>query len=128
SDLVREGGGLAGEKPVRLPVRPAEWALLGLVLGVAAGAAWPRRGLSALLLLAALGVAFAEPIEDWRAARSAQAVIGQRVTLEGTEFELAAGQVVRVLEREGAHVKVRAARDLDGRIPAGAVLPVDESR
>jgi hypothetical protein len=128
SDLVREGGGLAGERAVRLPVRRTEWAVLGLALGLAAGWFWPRRGLAALLLILALVAAVAGLAEDWWAGRAREAVVARSVTLEGTGLELGVGQVVRVLGRESATARVRAGRGLDGRVPAQALLLVGGPR
>ena len=42
--------------------------------------------------------------------------------------ELAPGQVVQVLNTEGAWTRVRAGRELEGRVPAAALLPVGRSR
>jgi hypothetical protein len=128
ADLVREGGGLAGERAARLPVRRTEWAVLALALGLAAGGVWPRRGLAVLLLVLALVAAVAEPAEDWWVSRAREAVVARSVTLEGTGLELGAGQVVRVLGREGERARVRAGRDLDGRVPARALLIVGSPR
>ena len=128
SDLVREGGGLAGARPVRLPVRRAEWAVAGLVLGLAAGAVWPRRGLAVALAMLAVGTAVVDPIEDVWAKQVAQAVVGRNVQLEGTGLELETGQVVEVLGWEGASARVRAGRELVGRLPGAALLPVAETR
>jgi hypothetical protein len=124
SDLVREGGGLTGERMVRLPVRRTEWAVLALALGLAAGVIWPRRGLALILAMLAVAAAGAEPMQDVWAARAGQAVVMRSVTLEGTGLELETGQVVRVRGREGPLTRVRVGRDLDGRIPRDALLPV----
>jgi hypothetical protein len=113
SDLVREGGGLAGARPVRFPVRRVEWALFGLalVLGV--------------LSLCAAGV---DPLQDAWVAHVGQSVVGRSVTLEGAGLELEVGQVVEVLSSEGAWVRVRAGRELEGRLPTAALLPVGRAR
>jgi hypothetical protein len=128
SDLVREGGGLTGARPVRLPVRRVEWAMLALALGLAAGALWPRRALAVAVAVLSLCAGGMEPIQDAWAAHVAQSVVSRSVTLEGTGLELEAGQVVQVLRGEGASTRVRAGRDLEGRVPASALLPVGEVR
>jgi hypothetical protein len=128
ADLVREGGGLTGEPPVRLPVRRMEWALLGLVLGVGAGALWPRRFGAVALAVLALVCAAVEPAQDGWAARSRLAVVGRSVTLQGTGLELEPGQVVRLVGGDGGLTRVRAGRDLDGHLPSGALLPVGSPR
>jgi hypothetical protein len=128
SDLVREGGGLAGERPVRLPVRRVEWAVLALVLGLGAGAVWPRRGLAVALGVLALCAAGMDSTQDAWAARVAQSVVSRSVTLEGTGLELETGQVVQVLRDEGAWARVRVGRELEGRVPAAALLPVGSVR
>lgn len=128
SGLVREGGGLTGSRPVRLPVRRVEWAVLGLVLGLGAGAVWPRRGLALTLGALALCAAGADPLQDAWVAHVGQSVVGRSVTLEGAGLELEIGQVVQVLSTEGAWIRVRAGRELEGRVPATALLTVGSSR
>jgi len=128
SDLVREGGGLAGARPVRLPVRRFEWAMFGLALGLGAGAVWPRRGLALTLGVLALCAAGVDPLQDAWVAHVGQSVVGRSVTLEGAGLELETGQVVQVLRSEGAWARVRAGRELEGRVPAAALLPVGKSR
>lgn len=128
SELVREGGGLAGARPVRLPVRRVEWAALALTLGLLAGAVWPRRGLALALAVLSLGAAGMDPIQDAWAAHVAQSVVGRSVTLQGTGLELETGQVVQVLRREGASARVRVGRELEGQVPASALLPVGGTR
>ena len=128
SELVREGGGLAGARPVRLPVRRVEWAVVALALGLGAGAVWPRRGLALPLAVLALCAAGVDPLQDAWAAHVGQSVVGRSVTLEGAGLELETGQVVQVLRSEGNWARVRAGRELEGRVPAAALLPVGRVR
>ena len=128
SDLVREGGGLAGARPVRLPVRRVEWAVLALVLGLGTGAVWPRRGLALTLGVMALCAAGVDPLQDAWAAHVGQSVLGRSVALEGAGLELETGQVVQVLSSEGGWARVRAGRELEGRVPSSALLPVGRAR
>ena len=128
ADLVREGGGLAGARPARLPLRRAEWAALALLLGLAAGAAWPRRGVAAALGVLAVAAACASPAQDAWTGRMAQAVVARTVDLAGSGLQLETGQVVEVLDRQGGSARVRLGRDLAGLVPAGALLPVPEGR
>jgi hypothetical protein len=124
SDLVRQGGALTGARPVRLPVRRIEWAALGLALGLGAGLLWPRRRLAAALALLALCAAAADPLQDAWAARVGQSVVGRSVTLEGAGLELEPGQVVQVLETDGAWARVRVGREVEGKVPATALMRV----
>lgn len=128
ADLVREGGGLAGARPARLPLRRAEWAGLALLLGVAAGAAWPRRGVAIALGVLALAAACATPAQDAWAGRMTQAVVGRTAELAGSGLQLETGQVVEVLERQGGSARVRVGSDVAGLLPASALLPVAEGR
>lgn len=128
ADLVREGGGLAGAGAARLPVRRAEWALLALLLGVAAGAAWPRRGPAIVLTLLAVAAAGVAPLDDARVGRRSQAVVSRTTDLAGSGLELESGQVVEVLGREGGSARVRVGGDLSGLVRADALLPVAEGR
>jgi len=128
SDLVREGGGLAGARPVRLPIRRVEWAALALALGLLAGAVWPRRSLALALAVLSLCAAGMDPIQDAWAAHVAQSVVGRSVILQGTGLELEIGQVVQVLRRGGVSARVRVGHELEGQVPASALLPVEGTR
>ncbi|HEY6866956.1 MAG TPA: hypothetical protein VI792_06850, partial [Candidatus Eisenbacteria bacterium] len=124
-ERVREGGGLTGAAAARLPVRSNEWAAAALVLGLLAGALWPRRLGAAIAALLALACASVAPVEGWRAAHRAEAVVRSATTLGEAGLELEPGQVVRVRARAGARVRVAAGRDVSGWIPAAAVEEVD---
>jgi hypothetical protein len=113
---------------VRFPVRRVEWALFGLVLGLGAGVVWPRRGLALVLGVLSLCAAGVDPLQDAWVAHVGQSVVGRSVTLEGAGLELEVGQVVEVLSSEGAWVRVRAGRELEGRLPTAALLPVGRAR
>lgn len=128
SDLVREGGGLAGSRPVRFPVRRIEWAVFGLVMGLGAGVAWPRRGLALALGGLALCSAGVDPLQEAWAVHVGQSVVSRSVNLEGANLELETGQVVQVLRGEGTWTRVRAGRELEGRVPTASLLPVGRSR
>jgi hypothetical protein len=69
-----------------------------------------------------------DPAQDAWAAHVAQSVVGRSVTLEGTGLELETGQVVQVLALEGRTARVRVGRELEGRVPAAALLPVEGAR
>ena len=124
-ERVRESGGLTGAAAARLPVRTNEWAAASLVLGLLAGALWPRRSGVALASTLALACATVGPIEGWRATRRAEAVVRSSTTLGEAGLELEPGQVVRVRARAGGRVRVAAGRDVSGWIPAAAVEEVD---
>jgi len=128
AERVREGGGLTGARPVRFPVRRIEWAVLALALGLGAGAVWPRRGLALVLAVLSSCAAGIEPVQDAWAAHVGQSVVGRSVTLEGAGLELEVGQVVQVLHSEAGWARVRAGRELEGRVPAAALLPVGSVR
>lgn len=128
AELVREGGGLAGARLPRLPLRRTEWAVLALLLGTAAGVAWPRRGTALALALLAVAAAGAGPAQDLRAGRMRQAVVTQTLELAVGGLQLEPGQVVEVLDRQGGSVRARVGRDFAGRMPAAALLTVEEPR
>lgn len=121
AERVREGGGLVGESRTRLPVRPLEWGIAALLLGVGAGLLWPRRALVAMTLglVALCGVL--DPLQSLLAARRAVAVIVAPVTIEGEGLELQPGQVVRVREQRGGRARISAGAGVEGWIPTGAV-------
>lgn len=123
-ERVREGGGLVGSSPSRLPLTRLEWSLLAVGLGLAAGAAWPRRRLAIGLALATVVVGLVYPAQGWMAERSGRAVVIRQVPLEGADLELQPGQVVVEVGREGARARVRAGRNDQGVVPAEAIEPV----
>ena len=128
SDLVREGGGLAGDRGTRLPVRRIEWAAVALALGLLAGTLGRRRALAAGAVALCLLCAGADPAQRWWAGRAERLVVARGATLEGAGLDLEPGQVVRVIEREGGRIRVRAGRDAEGVIPVSSVLEVGEDR
>ncbi|MEK7330544.1 MAG: hypothetical protein AAB113_07060, partial [Candidatus Eisenbacteria bacterium] len=121
AERVREGGGLIGDVPVRWPVRPLEWAVAALLLGVGAGALWPRRGPVAVGVALALLTGAVDPLQGTLAARSGCAVVQQTVTLEGAGLDLQPGQVVRLLERRGGRARVSAGGGVGGWLPESAI-------
>jgi hypothetical protein len=120
-ERVREGGGLIGDVPVRWPLRPLEWAIAALLLGVAAGTQWPRRWPVAVGVALALVAGAAEPLQGVLEARSGCAVIQQAVTLEGAGIDLQPGQVVRLIERRGGRAHVNAGGGVGGWLPESAI-------
>jgi len=128
SDRVREGGGLIGATPLRLPVRRVEWGMLAGLLALAAGASWPRRR-SALALIALVAVAATvSPIESWRARHLDRAVVRGPVALAGTGIGLEPGQVVRILSYANARVRVAAGAGVEGWVPGSAIYSLEELR
>ncbi len=123
---VREGGGLIGDVTVRWPVRPIEWSIAALLLGLGAGAAWPRRGRVALLVGLALIAGAIEPLQGMVAARSGFAVVQESVTLEGAGLDLQPGQVVRLLERRGGRARVSAGGGVGGWVPESSLDIVNQ--
>jgi len=129
-ERVRESGGLVGASATRLPVRPNEWALGALLLGALAGLLWPKWRRAAAAAALALVCAAVSPVEGWRAGRRAEAVIRSALPLDGgggsaapgaPALELTPGQVVRVVGRDGARVRVSAGRDIVGWVSASGV-------
>jgi hypothetical protein len=122
---VREGGGLLGAGGPLLPLRRLEWGLIGLVLGVLAGVAWPRvpvtLGLVALAALAGL----APTLEEVRDVAHRPAVMVRSVNVGTEGVELLPGQVVQVRAARARQLEVAAGRAATGWVPADAVLPVD---
>lgn len=127
-ERVREGGGLTGERRAHLPLTALEWAMLGLLAGMAAGLAWPRRIPWLAAMLVAVTAAFLPAIENVRARARDEAVVGRAVALEGAGVELDPGQVVRVLGRAGDRARVEAGRGVRGRVPVAVLLSVGEAR
>lgn len=113
-EQVREGGGLQGEDPVHLPVRPIEWAALALIAGVAAGWSLPRRRLAAALFILTAAFALVRPFEAFRQDRVVRAVMVRPGTLEGPGLDLEAGHVLRVLEEDPDRLRVAAGRGVEG--------------
>jgi hypothetical protein len=50
------------------------------------------------------------------------------VPLAGADLDLEAGQVVRVVGHHGDRLRVRAGREVEGELPAVAVLAVSAGR
>jgi len=123
-ERVREAGGLVGAATPRWPVRPIEWSSLALVLGLAAGVSWPRRGRAVALAVLALIAGAIFPVQGWLSTRSGQAVMLSVAPLEGSDVELEAGQLVTIRGRQGGRVHVAAGRVIDGWVPATSVAPI----
>jgi hypothetical protein len=117
---VREAGGLSGYDRSRLPVRPLEWVALAWL--AALPAVWfRRRGAIAALAAAAL-LAAADPLQRLWNRREERAVVTSNIPLEGAGVELVPGQVVRIEERSGARIRVRAGKDARGWVPAATLV------
>jgi hypothetical protein len=128
---VREGGGLIGATPARLPVRPFEWSLLALLAGSLAVWLWGRRMSAAVVLaLVALFAATIDPAQGRWAARSGRAVVLERAFVAGSGgsgVQLDAGEMVRMLEQRGNQVQIEAGRVATGWVAAqsvGRVVPL----
>ncbi|HET7225151.1 MAG TPA: hypothetical protein VFK69_05490, partial [Candidatus Eisenbacteria bacterium] len=124
ADRVRESGGLTGDRPAGLPVRPLEWALLALLAPLAAALLWPRRLASGVALALALVAALVGPVTGLLAGRAERAVVAVSTPLAGAGVELEPGEVVRVLARRTGQVQVAAASGVEGWVPEPALLPV----
>ena len=124
AERVREGGGLVGATPPRLPITRLEWSVLAVLAGLAAGAAWPRRNASLVCAIVALIAGAVYPLQGLAARRSGAAVVVQSARLEGSDLELQPGQVVTVIARGSARARVRAGRDDSGTVPASVVESV----
>ena len=125
-EQVREGGGLAGEDPAHLPVRPIEWAVLALLGGAAAGLLAARQPLALAALAVALAGALVRPIESLWQARTPRGILRETTPLAGPGLELEAGHVVRVLETRGAEIEVSAGHGVIGTLPADRVALLEE--
>jgi hypothetical protein len=119
---IRDAGGLEGFTPGRLPVGTLEWAILALLLGLAAG--WAPRRVAMGLMTAAVLCAAIPPAEHWVASHTPRAVTRQPIELEGAGVELSAGQMVVIKERTGGRAWVRAGNGVEGWLPAGGLIPV----
>ena len=125
---VQEAGGLIGSSGGRWPVRRLEWAVLGFLLALAAGLMWPRRLPSlALLVLAALAAAMF-PIQTFALRHAQRAVVRAPVPLDAAGLELETGQVVRILERQAARVRISAGRGVTAWIPARSIYAIEDLR
>jgi len=118
---VRDAGGLVGAPARALPLRSLEWAVLAFALAAAAGLAWHRRPLGVALAAAAFAAGAWWPIESTLRSRQDLAVVRASVPLPPTGVTLDSGQVVRVTGQSEGGVDVRAASDLEGRLPSAAV-------
>jgi hypothetical protein len=118
---VRSAGGLVGAPGRALPFRSWEWAILAFKLAAVAGVLWLHRPWGGVALGLALIAGMWWPAEAaWRANQQL-AVVRASVALPPSDILLDSGQVVRVQQRAGEEVKVRAASDLEGTLPASAL-------
>ena len=128
TERVREGGGLVGATPLRLPLRRIEWAALALVAAFLAGAGWPHRWRMAALLLVALAASVTAPIETGLARHLDRAVVRGPSTLDGAGVTLEPGQVVRILRRDRSRLRVAAGPGISGWLAANAVYALEDLR
>lgn len=127
ADRVREAGGLVGAPGRSVPLRPLEWGALSLMLGLGALSVWRLRALRVTLLVSSVVAGLAWPAGTWWQARTEWAVVRRSCDLGEPPVRLEPGQVVRVLARDASGARVRAARDLEGGLPA-SVLAFPEGR
>jgi len=120
---LREGGGLLGAGSP-LPVRSIEWGVLALVLGIAAGFAWPRVPLVIGLALAACAAGGAPFLTVLAAEAKHPAVVTSALRIEG--LDLLPGQVVEVKAVDRTRARVAAGRAVEGWVPADGVVRVQE--
>ncbi|MCE9628086.1 MAG: BatD family protein [Candidatus Eisenbacteria bacterium] len=118
---VRDAGGLVGAPGRALPLRSTEWAILAFLLAGAAGFLLMRRNVALALAALALVTAVWWPAESWWRGQQRLAVVRAPVALPPGDLQLDAGQVVRVLKRDGDEVDVRVTRDLAGALPASTL-------
>lgn len=124
TERVREAGGLVGAEGAGLPVRSLEWAALAFALALGAALEWPRRAVAVGLLALSVAAAAAGPLQRGAHRRAPLAVVETLTPLAGAGIELDPGQVVRVLARTGARVRVQAGRGVSGEVPAAALREV----
>jgi len=121
TERVREAGGLVGSSAPRAPITSLEWSIAALLLGVLAGALWPRRraALAAAVLLVVAGAW--QPVEGWWIEHSGRAVVMRAAALEGEGIELQPGQVVTVEASREGRARVTAGDAVRGWLPADAI-------
>lgn len=123
---LREGGGLLGAGGPYLPIRTIEWGILALVLGVAAGWAWPRLAFALPLLIAAMLAGCAPLLMVWADESTRPAVVVRELHVGSEGLELLPGQVVQVREFDRTRARVAAGRAVEGWVPADGVMRVQE--
>ena len=123
---VQEAGGLIGSGGGRLGLRRLEWALIALALGILAGVLWPRVAWSVVLVVLCAGAAAVFPLETLAMQRADRAVVKAPITLDQSGLELETGQVVRILERAGARVRIAAGRGVTAWVKAADLYSVED--
>lgn len=118
---VRDAGGLVGAPAPPWPLRSIEWAAIAFALALGAALEWPRRWTVALLGALACAAALAPEAKHMGERPGRLGVVTSTAALAGADVDLDAGQVVRIVRREGAAVRVRAGQGLEGTVPASAV-------
>lgn len=118
---VRDAGGLVGAPGRALPLRSTEWAILAFLFMALAGFLREHRPLARALAALALVAGLWWPTESWWRSQQRLAVVRAPVALPPGDLQLDAGQVVRVLKRDGDEVDVRVTRDLAGALPAASL-------